>query len=58
MNIDLQDLLARALKTFIQAFLATWLLTNEPFTKLALVSALAAAISATMTSLRSYYGKV
>lgn len=54
MEIDLQDLFARALRTFIQSFLATWLLTDQPFTKIALVGALAAAISATMTASRSY----
>lgn len=55
MEVDLQDLAARAVRTFIQAFLATWLLSEQPLTKTAVVSAVAAALSVVMTTLRGVY---
>ena len=44
-------LLIRALKTFVQAFLAAWALTNFDFSQAALVGAAAAGISALMNLL-------
>lgn len=40
------DVVVRALKTFVQAFLATWGITGYGFSKDALVAAAAAGISA------------
>lgn len=51
-NIDLKDLAQRALNTFLQAFLVTWLMSDQPLTKTAVVSALAAALSVVMTTTR------
>lgn len=51
-SIDLKDLLTRATRTFLQAFLATWLMSDQPLTKTAVVSALAAALSVVMTTTR------
>lgn len=45
-NLDHLDVLVRALKTLVQAFLAAWALTGNALTKDALVGAVAAAISA------------
>lgn len=42
----MQDIVIRALKTFVQAFLATWALTNYQLERAALIGALAAGISA------------
>ena len=52
MTIDLKDLLTRALNTFLQAFLVTWLMSDQPLTKTAVISALAAALSVVMTTTR------
>lgn len=52
MTIDLKDLLQRALNTFLQAFLVTWLMSDQPLTKTAVISALAAALSVVMTTTR------
>lgn len=41
-------ILIRAFKTFIQAFLATWALTNFDFGQAAIVGAVAGGISAVM----------
>lgn len=51
-TIDLRDLLQRAYLTFIQAFLVTWLMSDQPLTKTAVISALAAALSVVMTTTR------
>ena len=51
-NIDLKDLAQRALNTFIQTFLVTWLLSDQPLTKTAVVGALAASLSVVMTTTR------
>lgn len=52
LTIDLKDLLTRALNTFLQAFLVTWLMSDQPLTKTAVISALAAALSVVMTTTR------
>ena len=52
LTIDLKDLLQRALNTFLQAFLVTWLMSDQPLTKTAVISALAAALSVVMTTTR------
>lgn len=41
-----RDLAVRAFKTFVQAFVASLLLLDDPFTKQALIAALAAGLSA------------
>lgn len=46
------DIVARASKTFVQAFVATLLITDAPLSKTALVGAGAAAFSATWNSLK------
>jgi hypothetical protein len=46
-----KDIVVRAAKTFIQAFLATWAVTSFDFQKGALIGAIAAGISATMNLL-------
>lgn len=51
-DIDLKDLLQRALNTFVQTFVVTWLLSEQPLTKTALVGALAASLSVVMTTSR------
>ena len=40
------DVFERAFKTFVQTFVATWFLLEEPFSVEAVVAAVAAAISA------------
>ena len=40
------DIAERAAKTFVQAFVATWLLADQPFSREALIAAFAAAVSA------------
>lgn len=44
--IDYRDIGARALKTFIQAALAVMLVSDNPFSKAAVVAGVAAGISA------------
>lgn len=51
-NIDLKDLLERAGYTFIQAFLVTWLMMDQPLTKTAVVGAFAASISVVMNTMK------
>jgi hypothetical protein len=46
------DVVVRAFKTFVQAFVATLLITDAPLSKTALVGAGAAAFSATWNSLK------
>jgi len=41
------DIAERAWKTFVQAFVATWLLAGQPLSKEAFVAAFAAAVSVT-----------
>lgn len=41
-----KDILVRACKTFVQAFLAAWLVTGNELSKTALVGAAAAGVSA------------
>lgn len=41
-----KDVLVRSLKTFVQAFLASWLLTGNSLDKNALIGATAAGIAA------------
>lgn len=53
----LVDLGTKALWTFLQAFVAVLLLTPEPFTKIALISAAAAGLSALKTFLVAYFSK-
>lgn len=52
-----KDLLKRAAWTFGQAFVAVLLLTPEPFTKVALVAAAAAGVSALKTFVIAHLGK-
>lgn len=42
----MNDIVVRAAKTFVQAFLATWAVTGNQVTRNALVAAVAAAVSA------------
>lgn len=42
----MKDVVNRALKTFVEAFLASWALTGNAMTKNAIVGAAAAAIAA------------
>lgn len=53
----LQDLAIKAGWTFLQAFVACLLLTPEPFTKIALIGAAAAGLSALKTFLVAYFSK-
>jgi hypothetical protein len=48
------DVVIRAFKTFVQAFVAVLLLTNEPFTTTALVGAGSAGLSAAWNSIKEY----
>ena len=45
-EVNVKDVVVRAVKTFVQAFLATWALTNNELTKVAFVGAFAAGVSA------------
>jgi hypothetical protein len=49
---QLKDIAIRALKTFVQAFLAAWAVTNFQLTKIAVLAAVAAGISAIMNLIR------
>jgi len=51
-KVTSNDVVVRAFKTFVQAFVATLLLTDAPFSKTALVGAGAAALSATWNALK------
>jgi hypothetical protein len=47
MNRELiKDIAVRASKTFVQAFVAVWLVVDEPFSKTALIAGLSAGVSA------------
>lgn len=48
MNETSKDIIIRAVKTFIQSFLAAWAVTNFGFEKSALIAGVAAGISAVM----------
>jgi hypothetical protein len=48
MNNEIKSIAIKALKTFVQAFLAGWALTQFDFSKGALVGAFAAGFSAIM----------
>lgn len=52
-----KSLAVKAAWTFVQAFLAVLILTPEPFTKIALIGALAAGLSALKTFLVAYLQK-
>ena len=51
-KVTSNDVVVRAFKTFVQAFVATLLITDAPLSKTALVGAGAAAFSATWNSLK------
>jgi len=40
------DILVRATKTFVQSFVAVWLVTDQPFSKQAVIAGVAAGVSA------------
>jgi len=42
----MSDVVVRAVKTFIQAFVAAWVVTNMSFEKTAILGAVAAGVSA------------
>lgn len=44
-----KDLAKRAAWTFVQAFVAVWILSPEPFSKVALIAGVASGISALKT---------
>lgn len=44
--MDYKDIAVRSAKTFIQAFVATWVVTQDPFSQAGLVAAAAAGVSA------------
>lgn len=46
------DLVERAVKTFVQAAVATWLASGQQFNKAALIGAIAAGISAVWNFVR------
>lgn len=54
---QLKDLAIKAGWTFVQAFFAVLLLTPEPFTKLAIIGAAAAGLSALKTFAVGYFTK-
>ena len=47
------DIVERAFKTFVQAAIAVWLVSDQPFSKTAVVAAVAAGVSAVWNFLRS-----
>ena len=53
----LQELAVKAGWTFLQAFIAVLLLTPEPLSKIALIGAAAAGLSAVKTFLVAYFSK-
>lgn len=46
---QLKDLLGRAAWTALQAFVAVWLVSDQPFSKQAIIAGVAASISALKT---------
>lgn len=48
------DVVERAVKTFVQAFVAFWLLADEPFSREVLVAAAAAGVSAVWNSVKAH----
>lgn len=50
--MDYKDILYRALKTFVQTFVAVLLVPNQPLSKQTLVAAVAAGISAVWNGVR------
>ena len=46
------DVTERAVKTFVQAAIAVWLVADQPFSKTAVVAAVAAGVSAVWNYLR------
>lgn len=46
MNVNYKDVLVRALKTFVQAFVAVLLVSDQPFSKEVLIAGSAAGVSA------------
>ena len=57
MKDQIKDIVIRAVKTFIQAFLAAWAITNYQLTKVALLAAVAAGVSAVMNIARDLLNK-
>lgn len=53
----MKNVVERAVKTFVQAFLAAWLITGNALNKTALVAAVAAGVSAVWNSLSGYVKK-
>lgn len=54
MNAHIKDVLERVILTFIEAFGASWALTNFSMNKVAVVSAGAAGLSAVINLARKY----
>ena len=52
--MNYKDIAVRAGKTFIQAFVATWVVTQDPFTKASVIAAAAAGVSAIWNSIVQY----
>ena len=46
------DIVERAFKTFVQAAIAVWLVSDQPFSKTAIVAAVAAGVSAVWNYIR------
>lgn len=46
------DILVRAVKTFIQAYVGAWVVFQDPFSKGAIAAGLAAGVSAVMNILK------
>ncbi len=55
-NINWRDVGVRALKTFVQAYVAAWVVTQEPFSKSGVVAGVAAGISATWNVVKDVIG--
>lgn len=48
------DVVVRAFKTFVQAFIAVWLVSDNPFSKNAVVAAAAAGVSAVWNIVKTW----
>lgn len=49
-----KDIGLRAFKTFVQAFVAAWVITQDPFTQASVIAAAAAGVSAAWNSISQY----